>query len=84
MKRVGVAELKNNLSRHLREVKQGEEIEVTDHDQPVARLMPIENRARLELRPPSRPFSEIKNKVYQPLNLPVSSLELLLEDRRKR
>ena len=83
MKRVGVAELKNNLSRHLREVKQGEEIEVTDHDRPIARLIPIENRATLELRPAARPFAEIKNKVYQPLKLPVSSLELLLEDRRK-
>jgi prevent-host-death family protein len=84
MKRVGVAELKNNLSRHLREVRHGEEIEITDHDKPVARLIPIENRARLELRPAERPFSEIRDKVYKPLNLPVSSLELLLEDRRKR
>ena len=37
MKQVGVAELKNNLSRHLRAVESGEVIEVTDHDRPIAR-----------------------------------------------
>jgi prevent-host-death family protein len=82
MKRVGVAELKNNLSRHLRAVEAGEEIEVTDHDRPVARLIPIEPKARLEVRPPLRPFSEIRDKVYRPANWPRSSLDLLLEDRR--
>jgi prevent-host-death family protein len=84
MKQVGVADLKNNLSRYLRTVKGGEVIEVTDHNQPVARLIPVEPKTRLQLRPPLRPFSEIRDKVYEPANWPVSSLDLLLEDRRKR
>jgi prevent-host-death family protein len=84
MKQVGVADLKNNLSRHLRSVEGGEVIEVTDHDRPIARLVPIEAKTTLVLRPPLRPFSEIRDKVYKPLNLPVTSLDLLLEDRRKR
>ena len=84
MKRVGVADLKNNLSRHLRLVEAGEVLEITDHDRPVARLVPIEAKTRLVIRPPQRPFSEIANKVYPPVDMPVSSLELLLEDRRKR
>jgi len=36
---VGVRELKNNLSRFLRSVKSGEEVVVTDHGKPVARIV---------------------------------------------
>jgi len=84
MKQVGVADLKNNLSRHLRAVEAGEVIEVTDHERPIARLVPIETKTQLVLRPPLRPFAEIRDNVYRPANLPISSLDLLLEDRRKR
>lgn len=81
MKQVGIADLKNNLSRHLRDVKAGETIEVTDHDTPVARLIPVETRSKLVIRPAQRPWSEIAHKVYPPANLPISSTELLREDR---
>jgi prevent-host-death family protein len=81
MKRVGVADLKNNLSRHLREVEGGMAIEVTDHDRPVARLVPIEPRSRLVIREATRPFKEIAHKKYPPLDLPISSTELLRQDR---
>ena len=40
MKRVGVAELKASLSKYLSMVKDGEELVVTDHGKPVARLVP--------------------------------------------
>ena len=36
--RVGVRELRQNLSVYLRRVEQGEAFEVTDHGRPVARL----------------------------------------------
>lgn len=81
MKQVGVAELKDNLSRHLRAVEAGEIIVVTDHDRPVARLVPVETKSRLVIRESERPFSEIANKRYEPLNLPISSTELLRQDR---
>ncbi len=81
MKQVGVADLKNNLSRHLRLVEAGEVIEVTDHDRPIARLIPIEVKTRLVIREPLRPFSEIAHKRYQPLDLPIGSTELLRQDR---
>lgn len=81
MKQVGVADLKNNLSRHLRDVKSGETIEVTDHDMPVARLVPVEPKSRLVIREATRPFAEIAHKKYLPLNLPVSSTDLLRQDR---
>lgn len=41
MKRIGIRELRQNASRHLREVEQGETIEVTDRGRPVARIVPV-------------------------------------------
>jgi prevent-host-death family protein len=38
---VGVRELKNGLSRYLAAVKDGQELIVTDHGKPVARIVPI-------------------------------------------
>lgn len=84
MKRVGVAELKNGLSRHLREVEGGETLEITDHDRPIARLVPIEHSTRLLIREPLKPFSEIAHKRYPPARLPISSTELLRQDRDLR
>jgi len=81
MRRVGVAELKNNLSKNLRLVENGEVIEVTDHDRAIARLIPIEVKNRLVIREPVRPFSEIARKRYPALNLPISSTELLRQER---
>jgi len=62
---------KNNLSRYLRSVEAGEELEVTDHNRPIARLIPVETKTRLQVRPPLRPFSEIRDKVYPPTNSSV-------------
>ena len=39
---VGVRDLKNNLSRYLGRVADGEEVVVTDHGRPVARLIAID------------------------------------------
>jgi len=39
--RVGVRELRQNLSVYLRRVKEGETLEVTEHGQPVALLTPV-------------------------------------------
>lgn len=38
--RVGIAELRDSLSRHIAAVKNGDEIIVTDHGRPVARIVP--------------------------------------------
>jgi prevent-host-death family protein len=52
MKRVGVRELRQNLSVYLREVKLGATLEVTERGVPVARLQPLDHEdallARLE------------------------------------
>lgn len=41
MSRIGIRELRQNLSVHLRRVKQGETLEVTEHGRPVAVLAPL-------------------------------------------
>jgi prevent-host-death family protein len=41
MRTTGVSELKANLSEALARVKAGEEILVTEHGRPIARLMPL-------------------------------------------
>jgi prevent-host-death family protein len=40
MERVGIRELRQNLSRYLDRVKEGESLEVTEHGRIVARLSP--------------------------------------------
>lgn len=42
--RVGVRELRQNLSVYLRRVAKGETLEVTERGQPVARLTPLPER----------------------------------------
>jgi prevent-host-death family protein len=42
--RIGVRELRQNLSVYLRRVKAGESLEVTERGQPVAQLVPLEDR----------------------------------------
>lgn len=41
MNTVGVAELRQNLSRYLRQVEKGERLVVTDHNKPIAELGPL-------------------------------------------
>lgn len=45
---VGVRELRDGLSRYLASVRDGEEITVTDHGRPVAKLVPINQESPLE------------------------------------
>ncbi len=45
---VGVAELRQNLSRYLRRVEKGERLLVTDHNRPVAELGPVPSSADMD------------------------------------
>ena len=47
--KVGVRELRQNLSRYLDRVKAGEELVVTEHGQQVARLIPFSAEVYAEL-----------------------------------
>jgi prevent-host-death family protein len=45
MERVGVRELKASLSRHLRRVRAGAHLVVTEHGRAIATISPVEQRA---------------------------------------
>ena len=48
MKTIGIRELKENLSRYMREVKTGVKIIVTDRKKEIAIIMPIEKKEKEE------------------------------------
>lgn len=48
--KVGIRELRQNLSVHLRKVKAGESLEVTERGRPVALLTPLPERMSLRER----------------------------------
>jgi prevent-host-death family protein len=87
MRTVKIAELKDRLSEHLRAVEKGtvSEVIVTDRGRPVARILPIESRPpRVTIHSSKVPFSEVRNLRFKPADWPVSSLELLREERGDR
>lgn len=79
MKRVKIAELKDHLSKHLRAVERGDEVEVTDRGRPIARIVPVDVRARITRA--RRSFASVSRRRYRPARWPADSLELLLEER---
>ena len=48
MRSIGIRELRQDASRHLRDVERGETIEVTDRGRPVARLVPVPEATGVE------------------------------------
>ena len=92
MTSVSISDLKANLSRYLREVRRGGEVQVLDRGAPVARLVPPETdddegiRDRLVgtgmLRPGVGSSAAILDEP--PLELPVSLSEALIEERSDR
>jgi prevent-host-death family protein len=47
MDRIGIRELNQHTSRYITRVKAGHSIEITERGQPVARLVPVEQRSGL-------------------------------------
>jgi prevent-host-death family protein len=87
MRTVKIAELKDRLSEHLRAVERGtvSEVVVTDRGRPIARIVPIQSRSSsVTIRPPKVPFAEVRSLRFEPADWPVSSLELLREERGDR
>lgn len=83
MKRVKIAELKSQLSRHLRAVEKGAEIEITDRNRPIARIVPIRAAgAASVIAPAEASVAALRAKRPRPARWRRSSLSLLLEDRR--
>jgi len=84
MKQVKIAELKSQLSKHLRAVERGAEIEVTDRERPIAWIVPAGTPAAPTLEAAEIPVSALRGRRWRPARWRISSLELLQEDRRRR
>lgn len=91
MTTVSISELKANLSRYVREVRRGGEVQVLDRGTPVARLVPpVEDRRGVRerligqglLRPGRENAERILNEPL--LVLPTSLSEALTADRKDR
>lgn len=84
MTTVGIGRLKARLSAYLREVRRGGTVVVLDRSTPVARIVPYEEVGEglsvLLPRPGTPPLREMP--AFEPLDLDVDPVELLLEDRR--
>lgn len=83
---VGIRELKTHLSRYVARVKQGEEIVVTEHGKPVARLVPMNGERKIDRlirEGVVRPARAQKGPLPEPLRVPGLSLsEIVIEQRR--
>lgn len=96
MKSTGIKELRSSLTETLERVRAGEEILVTDHGEPIARIVPIETPeqklARMirsgAIRPPLRPMDPAT--VEELFNMPRLEdpegllIRFLLEERGSR
>lgn len=85
MTRLNIAELRNQLSKHLRAVENGAEVIVTDRDRPIARIVPYEAVGKqINIIPATRQFTSIRSRRYPPSRWQISSTDLLLEERKRR
>ena len=95
MSRVSVSGLKSQLSRYLREVRRGGEVQILDRGVPVARLTAMPSASPLDaaryrerlvqegiVQPGTGDASGILSRP--PLELPVSVLKALEEERADR
>jgi prevent-host-death family protein len=96
MKKAGIAELKNNLSRYLDHVKSGETVLVVDRNQPIAQIIPLQKTAR-SAAPDDGRIDRLERKGLirrgsgdpgqwlvkrRPVRVPGSVLQDLLDERR--
>jgi prevent-host-death family protein len=82
MSKVGIADLKAHLSQHLRRVRAGRTITVLDRETPVARIVPYEAAAPLEVRKATRSLRDLR--LPSPPTHPTDSLSVLIKDRASR
>jgi prevent-host-death family protein len=86
--RVGIRELRQNLSVYLRRVERGETLEVTERGSPVALLMPVPRAddpvARLEAegRLVTRASRRLED-LGPPLRVPGADISSALEEQRE-
>lgn len=80
---VNVATLKEKLSHYLALVQKGEEVTVTSHRNPVARIMPTGTPSD-HIIPATRPVKDLLKVKGVQRRLSVSAVDMLIADRRRR
>jgi prevent-host-death family protein len=83
MNTVNVATLKDKLSYYLGLVKKGQQVVVTSHRHPVARILPSDAPTAGILEP-IRPVKDLLKIKGVKRRRSVSAVETLLSDRRRR
>ena len=84
MKTVSVAALKNQLSAYLHAVQEGEEVCITSHSRPVARLVPDKRgESPFPLPKPLNPLRSLKQIKGVRVSLPFDPLDYVWEDRNR-
>jgi len=89
---VGIKEIKNNLSRYLARVKNGEEVQITERGKPIARIIKENQRKKsigealgplLEKGLIALPTRSIRRARIVPKEVPGKPVsEMVIEDRR--
>lgn len=82
MNKVRIAELKARLSHHLRTVRSGRTLTVVDRNTPIARIVPYEDSAPLEVRRALRKPRDLR--LPPRPSKSTDSLAVLLQDRAGR
>lgn len=82
MSKVGIADLKAHLSRHLRKVRGGGTLTVLDRNTPIAQIVPFDVETPLEVRRATRKPAELQ--LPPPPAGATDSLSVLLQDRASR
>ena len=79
---VRIAELKANLSKHLRAAQRGHTLTVLDRDTPIAMIVPFQRDVLIARKANGRRLRDIV--LPPPVKLDVDVLELLRQEREDR
>lgn len=83
---VGIRELRADLSRYLKRVREGEEIVVTDRGTPIARISPANGRSKLDELIAAGIVTPAPRKVPRPLPKPIKikgGISDLIDEQRR-
>ena len=86
MPEVGIRVLRDNLSRYISRVREGEEMVVTDHGKAVARIVPLDRPGLLEQLVDEGVVTPPRDRERTPLPRRITATgpvsPLIIEDRR--
>ncbi|MCV7379817.1 prevent-host-death protein [Mycobacterium alsense] len=78
---VGVRELRDQLSRHLAQVRAGRTVTVTDHGRPIARIVPVDRPTTFEQLCAQGRVQRARNRKQPAPAPPVAALRWIALDK---